>query len=157
MKLYSKTCRAKLGEEYAKTRAEIDSLHSVNKELLEKQEDLATILKDGEMKNDSVESYIGSLRAAKGTLERISADQSRELTEAEVDRLVEVPGAVDAQIVELVATDEAIKDCVYALGRVLDTDTDQLDLELYLKRVRELSRRQFSVRQKIVNLEQMKA
>ena len=64
---------------------------------------------------------------------------------------------MDAQIVELVATDEAIKDCVYALGRVLDTDTDQLDLELYLKRVRELSRKQFSVRQKIVNLEQMKA
>ena len=154
LKSASETCRAKLGEEYAKTRAEIDSLHSVNKELLEKQEDLATILKDGEMKNDSVESYIGSLQSAKGTLERISADQSRELTEADVDHLVEVPGAVDAQIVELVAADEAIKDCVYALGRVLDAD--QLDLELYLKRVRELSRKQFSVRQKIVNLEQMK-
>ena len=36
LKSASETCRAKLGEEFAKTRAEIDSLHSVNRDLIER-------------------------------------------------------------------------------------------------------------------------
>ena len=155
LKSASETCRSKLGEEYAKTRAEIDSLHSVNKELLEKQDDLVNMLKDIELKDSEVETNTGLLTESKELLDDINAVQSKEMTKEDIDNLVEIPNAAHSQLLDLIVTDEAINDCIYALGPTLDNE--QLSLEAYLKKVRELSRKQFHVRQRIIKMKQTTA
>ena len=49
-----------------------------------------------------------------------------------------------AQVDEAVANDEAITDCIYSLDQALRKD--RITIDVYLKKVREMSREQFSCR-----------
>merc|ERR1712032_1324655 len=125
VKSLSETCRAKMGEEFAKTKAEVDSLHSINKEVQESKE----LLEDTEklaMECDEI--------------------QSKEFTRENIDEVVEIDPS-HKMLLELIIADEAIKDTVYALGHLLNEGN--LSLEIYLKKIRDLSRKQFVIRQKI--------
>ena len=145
-------CHLWLGEEFAKTRAEIDSLHSVNKELLEKQEKLVKVLEKVEISNTEVDNNIESLKESESVLETIKATQNQEWCKEDIDNLVEITAKTDSQLLDLTVTDEAINDCYYALGHKLDNN--QISLETYLKKIRELSRKQFTTRQRIFILSQ---
>merc|ERR1712032_769132 len=125
VKSLSETCRAKMGEEFAKTKAEVDSLHSINTEVQESKE----LLEDTEklaMECDEI--------------------QSKEFTRENIDEVVEIDPS-HKMLLELIIADEAIKDTVYALGHLLNEGN--LSLEIYLKKIRDLSRKQFVIRQKI--------
>ena len=154
LKSASETCRAKLGEEFAKTRAEIDSLHVVNKDLLERQEKLVDILDETELKQSEVEEIILNIEQSKQVLDELKPVLDTDITKNEVDSLVETPIPLDAAILEATVADEAVKDCIYALGRALSND--KISVETYLKKVRELSRKQFHTRHKIKYLESVK-
>ena len=61
-----------------------------------------------------------------------------------MDSFVTVGSALEAQLVDSHVSDTAIEDAVYHLGRALHDGT--LECEVYLKRVRNLSRLQFGHR-----------
>lgn len=155
LKSASETCRAKLGEEFAKTRAEIDSLHSVNRELIDRQEKLVDLLDDIELKQTEVEENVETIGGSHKTLENLESVLATEFTKDNVDDVVEVIQPSDNLILEAIVADEAINDSIYALGRVLDSDI--ISVETYLKKVRELSRKQFHTRQRINHLQSAKA
>ena len=146
VKSLSETCRGKLGEEFAKTKAEVDSLHSINKELLERQEALSDILKTIELRNTEVQESKGLLEDTKKLAMECDEIQSKEFTQENIDEVVEIDPS-HKTLLELNIADEAIKDTVYALGHLLNEGN--LSLEIYLKKVRDLSRKQFVIRQKI--------
>jgi ESCRT-I complex subunit TSG101 len=142
----SEECRTKLGEEYSRTRAEVDSLHSVNKELIEHQEGLEQARREMAAREEEVATDLETLAEARAVLEVVGEARSvtAPVTADTVDELVRVPAPGHRQLLEAVANDEAIKDCVYALGQALRRD--RVSVEVYLKKVRELSRDQFTCR-----------
>ena len=146
IKSLSETCRAKLGEEFAKTKAEVDSLHSTNKELLERQEKLADILKNIDLNNIAVQNSKDLLKDTEQYVRKCNEIQSKEFSRENVDEVVEIEPS-HKTLLELIVVDEALKDTIYALGHLLNEGT--ISLEVYLKKIRDLSRKQFVVRQKI--------
>ena len=146
VKSLSETCRGKMGEEFAKTKAEIDSLHSINKELLERQEELSDILKTIDLRNTEVHESKDLLEDTEKMSMECDEIQSKEFTRENIDEVVEIDPS-HKTLLELIIADEAIKDTVYALGHLLNEGN--LSLEIYLKKIRDLSRKQFVIRQKI--------
>ena len=146
IKSLSETCRGKLGEEFAKTKAEVDSLHSINKELLERQEKLTDLLKKVDLKNTEVQTSKDLLEDTKEFVRKCDEIQSKDFTRENIDEVVEI-GPSQKPLLDLIVADEAIKDTIYALGHLLNEG--HLSLEIYLKKIRDLSRKQFVVRQKI--------
>ena len=142
----SEECRTKLGEEYSRTRAEVESLHSINKELIDRQEELDRLRERlAELKVEARED-VKTVRQARDLLKEVQEARSitTRVTSETVDELVKVNKASDRQLMEAVANDEAIKDCVYSLDQALRKD--RISVDIYLKKVRELSREQFSCR-----------
>merc|ERR1719500_2680998 len=80
---------------------------------------------------------------------------STPVTSETVDELVKVDKASDRQLMEAFANDEAIKDCIYSLDQALRKD--RISVDIYLKKVRELSREQFSCRLLISKIEEREA
>merc|ERR1719278_2260623 len=74
------------------------------------------------------------------------------VTSETVDELVKVNKTLDRQLIEAVANDEAIKDCIYSLDQALRSD--RISVGIYLKKVRELSREQFSCRMLISKIQE---
>ena len=142
----SETCRTKLGEEYSRTRAEVDSLHSVNKELIDRQEEVDKLRLRMTSLDVDATADVATLIKAKDTLAMLQEARttSRPVTVDTVEELVKVPNPAHRQLLEALAEDEAIKDTVYALGQALKND--QISTDVYLKKVRELSRKQFNCR-----------
>lgn len=64
----------------------------------------------------------------------------------EVDEIVCSSTVVYNQLLELVAEDAALEDTIYHLGRALNSEIANIDLEQFLKRVRGLAREQFTKR-----------
>lgn len=146
IKSLSETCRAKLGEEFAKTKAEVDSLHLTNKELLERQEKLTNILQKIDLNNSEVQNSKDLLSDTGKYVRKCNEIQSKEFSRENIDEVVEIEPS-HQNLLELIVVDEALKDTIYALGHLLNEGT--ISLEVYLKKVRDLSRKQFVVRQKI--------
>ncbi|KAK4053812.1 Suppressor protein stp22 of temperature-sensitive alpha-factor receptor and arginine permease [Microbotryomycetes sp. JL201] len=61
----------------------------------------------------------------------------------EPDEIVCSSTVVYNQLLDLVSEDAALEDTIYQLGRGLNTDTANIDLDKFLKRVRGLAREQF--------------
>ena len=142
----SETCRTKLGEEFSRTRAEVDSLHSVNKELIDRQEELEKLRRRlGELETEAG-GAVETVRHARDTLVQVKEARgvSAPVTAETVDELIKVSNPAHRQLLDAVANDEAINDCIYALGQALKND--QISTAVYLKKVRELSRKQFVCR-----------
>ena len=150
----SEECRTKLGEEYSRTKAEVESLHSVNKELIDRQEELDRLRERlGELNMEAKED-VETVRQARDLLKEVQEARSvtTPVTSETVDELVKVNKTLDRQLIEAVANDEAIKDCIYSLDQALRSD--RISVEIYLKKVRELSREQFSCRMLISKIQE---
>ncbi|GAA96744.1 uncharacterized protein L969DRAFT_54417 [Mixia osmundae IAM 14324] len=61
----------------------------------------------------------------------------------EPDEIVCSTSVVHNQLLDLVAEDAALEDTIYQLGRALNSDTAQIDLDQFTKRIRSLARDQF--------------
>ncbi len=143
--------KGRLQEEFSRTRAEIDVLHSTNRELLDSQEKISVMIKDMEGAEEDAKDRMEQLKRAEQELEQAMLRLSVKVS---VDDLVVVSsgGAADIQQVEAVADDLAVDDAIFALGRALQEH--RVECDVYLKKVRELSRLQFKKRAIIVACEQ---
>ena len=153
LKSASETCRSKLGEEFSKTKAEVDSLHSVNKELIDRQEDIQNMLLDMRSKEIEAKENIKVIGEALDIFKIVADENLAQASVDVVDELIHVPNAIHAQMLEAVSSDEAINDCIYALGRALENE--KITLDVYLRKVRELSRKQATARILVNSLEQV--
>ena len=139
--------RSKLDEEFLKTKAEVESLHSTNKELLDGQEKINDIVaelewkcRELEVRGEKLEDSGKALEEAGVTLTEV-ADAAKE----EPDTTVLISGgSLHRQLVDAFSTDSALDDAIYALGTALHQGT--LEFDVYLKTVRKLSRKQFQQR-----------
>ena len=89
---------------------------------------------------------VETVRHARDTLVQVkeARDVSSPVTADTVDELIKVSNPAHRQLLDAVANDEAINDCIYALGQALKND--QISTAVYLKKVRDLSRKQFVCR-----------
>jgi len=136
------TLRLKLEEEESKTKAELESLSLVNHELLDNQEEMERV--EGELETMIAESKIecDELTSCLETMEKLSqAFDGITLTE---DSVRVGGGPLHKQIMELYADDLAYSDALYWLGEGFKAG--HVPCEKYLKKVRDLSRKQFYTR-----------
>ena len=142
----SEECRTKLGEEFSRTKAEVESLHSVNKELIDRQEELGRLRERlGDLQVEAAQD-VETVRKARDLVKEVVEARldSTPVTSDTVDELVKVEKPSDRQLMEAVANDEGITDCIYSLDQALRKD--RITIDVYLKKVREMSREQFSCR-----------
>ena len=136
--------KLKLEEEFMRTKAEVQSLHSTSKELLDGQEKINDIMRAMDEKLKEMEAHEERLKAKERELDEASvnvAEMATAAAEMGPDEVIVVPGGVHGQLVEAYAIDSSIDDAIYSLGEALRLG--MLDCEVYLKKVRNLSRRQF--------------
>lgn len=140
--------KEKLSEEFSKTKAELESLHATSRELLDGQEKLVEIDKSMNDKTAELESFMNELKTQESdmtaALERLEIFET-DTSILNVDQgVVTVETPVHRQIVEAFVEDSSIDDAIYALGEALRLG--HLSWEIYLKKVRNLSRKQFFLR-----------
>ena len=142
-----KVLRERFAEEFYKTKAEIQTLHSTNKELLDGQEDIGTIDAELQTKISQLDSCLVDLDLEHQSLEKAiqSVDQLDPESLDPDKGIVEVPEPLYGQIVNCFAEDAAISDAIYHLGEGLRTGRFP-SLDMYLKKCRNLSRQQFYLR-----------
>ncbi|XP_040563838.1 tumor susceptibility gene 101 protein [Lepeophtheirus salmonis] len=137
--------KAKLNEEFMKTRAEIDSLHETTKDLLDSQEALSkhlTELQELSKVSDSQQETLTTLR----TKFRNSIDSLTSLLHSGInpDEIIHPQYPLQQQILCAYVEDASADDSIFFLGEALRRG--RIDLEVYLKRVRQISRKQFMSR-----------
>jgi ESCRT-I complex subunit TSG101 len=138
--------RDKLEEEFSARKAEVSCLHSTNKELLDGQERIGAILTEVATKTTEVQAQTAALLRTEVEL-RSAAYRLSELdvpAAASADDVLVVSDPLQARLLDAFATDAAIEDVVYSLGEALHAGV--IGCDVYLKKVRHLSRRQFHQR-----------
>lgn len=147
--------REKFTEEFYKTKAELQTLHSTNKELLDGQEDIGAIEAELEAKISQIDTCLDELKLEKDSLENSIAA----ITDLSPEALHPDKGIINAQeplygqVVRCFAEDAAIGDAIYHLGEGLRLGQIS-SLDLYLKKVRNLSRQQFYLRATMIKARQ---
>ncbi|CAB4062481.1 TSG101 [Lepeophtheirus salmonis] len=130
---------------FMKTRAEIDSLHETTKDLLDSQEALSkhlTELQELSKVSDSQQETLTTLR----TKFRNSIDSLTSLLHSGInpDEIIHPQYPLQQQILCAYVEDASADDSIFFLGEALRRG--RIDLEVYLKRVRQISRKQFMSR-----------
>ena len=133
----------KLEEEFMKTKAEVQTLHATNKELLDGQEKINDIIRNLETNTKELTEHERAFAEKETELnETLNQLSELDLTSAvEADEVIIVPNALHNQVVEAFALDAAIDDAIYSLGSALHNGV--IECDVYLKSVRNLSRKQF--------------
>eukprot|EP00095_Tigriopus_kingsejongensis_P000399 snap_masked-scaffold19_size710362-processed-gene-1.3 protein:Tk00399 transcript:snap_masked-scaffold19_size710362-processed-gene-1.3-mRNA-1 annotation:"tumor susceptibility gene 101 protein isoform x2" len=141
----SEKLRPRFEETYQRTSAECESLFFTHKDLLDGQERLNEALADLEAKTRALAGPMESLRVHQRDL-KAQQELLSDLSQSTVDpeSVFEAASPGHAQLVNAYATDAAIDDTLYALGNGLQHG--QIEFQDYLKKVRQLSRKQFQQR-----------
>ncbi|XP_023321816.1 tumor susceptibility gene 101 protein [Eurytemora carolleeae] len=146
------TCRGKLGEVWCRTKAEIDSLHVLNRELIERQEKIGELVEMMKEKEEEVGKALSTLRVMEELMTEVQGLRSQQISSKDGEKMIFTESACQDRILETVAEDEAVNDSIYALGRALKAG--QVGAEPYLRAVRDLSRDQFELRLRTIKLQQ---
>jgi len=147
--------RERFTEEFYKTKAEVQTLHSTNKELLDGQEDIGAVEAELDAKLAQVESCLDDLNLEqRGLVQSIKAidDLAPEALDADKG-IINTEEPLYGQIVKCFAEDAALGDAIYHLGEGLRLGLIP-SLDLYLKKVRNLSRQQFYLRATMIKARQ---
>eukprot|EP00916_Digyalum_oweni_P024185 GHVL01039995.1.p1 GENE.GHVL01039995.1~~GHVL01039995.1.p1 ORF type:complete len:447 (+),score=45.44 GHVL01039995.1:140-1480(+) len=135
--------KRKLREFFAQAQAEMDVLKKTEADLTKGKDKLEKMVKDLEQEKISIESNIILLRTKNDEVK--DALQKMEQTDnLEIDEAVVTTTPLYRQLLDAFAEEQAIEDAIYYLGEALRKNV--IELEVFLKRVRELSRKQFMQR-----------
>ncbi|UJR07544.1 hypothetical protein I4U23_011832 [Adineta vaga] len=137
--------RIRLDETIQIGNAQIDSLRRTEQDLTDGQKKLQTLINDAQQQQVQAQNYITNLRAK--TNEMLEAAQkmpsSGKENSVKDDALI-TPAPVYKQLLQAYAEEHAIQDLLYYLADGLRKES--IGLDIYLKHVRELSRKQFILR-----------
>lgn len=135
--------RTKLLDIDSVKQGEIDSLRRVNQDLQDGERTLNALISEADTEADNLTELAAELkRKTAQTSEAINRMQHRD--KADIEDAVVTPAPLYRQIMNLFAEESAIQDLIYYLSEGLQRRT--ISLDIFLKQVRFLSRRQFMVR-----------
>ncbi|KAF9201440.1 hypothetical protein BGZ49_008312 [Haplosporangium sp. Z 27] len=119
---------------------EMHNLVTVNKKLNDAEDRTKSELQGLKELNTKIQHNITSLTS---TIEQLDAniEQIRALPDNPVEEIIYGSSVVHNQLFELVAEEIAIEDTIYYLGKALSQD--KVELNAYMKHLRNLSREQF--------------
>ncbi|XP_059167098.1 tumor susceptibility gene 101 protein-like [Physella acuta] len=133
----------RLRETFAQAQAEMDVLRKTQKDLSTGKIKLETIITELEKEQDDLEKNIAILQSkdkeVKDAIQKMESSQ-----DMNIDDAVVTTTPLYRQLVDAFAEEQAIEDAIYYLGEALRKNV--IELESFLKRVRELSRKQFMLR-----------
>ncbi|CAG0912889.1 unnamed protein product [Notodromas monacha] len=136
--------RRKLGEIFQQYQAEMNVLKRTQVDLMEGERKIQGILSRLENEKRELEEKIQLMTEKKKEIEDALGKMEKKQEDLNVDDAVVPSAPLFKQIFELFAEENATQDAIYYLGEALRRNV--LDLETYLKQVRELSRKQFLLR-----------
>lgn len=135
--------KRRLKETFAQAQAEMDVLTKTQKDLNEGKLKLEQIISNLEKEKDDISKNIRLLSDKDDEVkEAVKKMESQE--EVNIDEAVVTTTPLYRQLVDAFAEEQAIEDAIYYLGEALRKNV--IELESFLKRVRELSRKQFILR-----------
>eukprot|EP00117_Sycon_ciliatum_P038113 scpid60601/ scgid28383/ Tumor susceptibility gene 101 protein; ESCRT-I complex subunit TSG101 len=124
---------------------DLSQLSGTHSELVDGGNRLQQMIDEMSAKQNELRASIEELKACQSEVHTAN-DRLQKLTDeqANVDAIVVADYPLHRQILDLLAEDNGIEDTLYYLGEGLRRDT--IELDVFLKNVRELSRRQFFLR-----------
>ncbi|KAK3605192.1 hypothetical protein CHS0354_013003 [Potamilus streckersoni] len=135
--------KRRLRETFAQAQAEMDVLYKTHSDLMQGKDKLDKMIRDLEKEKVEVEGNTQLLRQkdeeVKEALKRLENQD-----ELSIDEAVVTTTPLYRQLVNAFAEEQALDDAIYYLGEALRKNV--IDLDVFLKQVRELSRRQFMLR-----------
>jgi len=135
--------RTKLLDIDSVKQGEIDSLKRINQDLQDGERTLSGLINEAEAETITLAELTAELkRKTAQANEAINRIQHRD--KADIEDAVVTPAPLYRQIMNLFAEESAIQDFIYYLSEGLQRKT--ISLDIFLKQVRFLSRRQFMVR-----------
>jgi len=135
--------RMKYNEIDAIKQAEIECLKRVNQDLQEGEQSLNNLINEAEQETENLIDLTADLKRKQAQLnESINRIQHRD--QANIEDAVVNPAPLYRQLLQLYSEDLAIQDLIYYLSEGLQRKT--ISLDIFLKQVRFLSRRQFMLR-----------
>jgi len=135
--------RRRLREVYAQAQAEMDVLKRTQDDLNKGKSKLENMINRLEQEQLDLEKNIMVLREKNDAMcDLISKMQTQE--QIDVDEAVVTVAPLYKQLLNAFAEENAIEDAIYYLGEALRRQV--IDLDVFLKHVRELSRKQFMLR-----------
>lgn len=135
--------RWRLKETFAQAQAEMDVLYKTQADLLKGKEKLETMIRDLEKEKSDISSNIVLLKQKDGEVKEMMGRLENQ-EQISIDDAVVTTAPLYRQLLKSFAEEQAIEDAIYYLGEALRKNV--IDLEVFLKRVRELSRKQFMLR-----------
>ncbi|CAH1798904.1 unnamed protein product [Owenia fusiformis] len=135
--------RRRLKEIFAQAQAEMDALKKTQEDLNAGKAKLEEMVGNLEKEQIEVEKNISLLREKdEEIMDVLARMENREAID--IDEAVVAPAPLYKQLLNSFAEEQAIEDTIYYLGTALNRGS--IDLDVFLKKVRELSRQQFMLR-----------
>ncbi|GAB6024096.1 hypothetical protein CHUAL_008809 [Chamberlinius hualienensis] len=135
--------RRRLREIYAQSQAEIDVLKRTQDDLTKGKVKLETMISRLEQEQMDLEKNILVLNEKNEAMNELTNKMQKQ-EQIDVDEAVVTTAPLYKQLLNSFAEENAIEDAIYYLGEALRRQV--IDLDIYLKHVRELSRKQFMLR-----------
>ncbi|XP_056015299.1 tumor susceptibility gene 101 protein-like isoform X2 [Ostrea edulis] len=135
--------KRRLREMFEQAQAEMNVLHKTQTDLLKGKEKLETMVRNLENEKGEIENNIKLLQdkdqEVKEVLRKLDSQDKLDIDEAIITTT-----PLYRQLLNSFAEEQAIEDAIYYLGEALRKDV--IDMDVFLKQVRELSRKQFFLR-----------
>lgn len=132
--------KRRIQEKVNQYQAEIQTLKRTKQELVEGQNKLTEIMNKLERDEAELKKNIQLLQDKDAELTK-SLEQLEQNDEIDVDEAVQTTAPLYKQLINAYAEEAAIEDAIYYLGEALRKGV--IDLEVFLKKVRQLARKQF--------------
>lgn len=128
---------------FEQAQAEMNVLHKTQTDLMKGKEKLEKMVKDLENEKVEIENNIALLEEKDKEVKEVLRKLDNQ-DKLDIDEAVVTTTPLYRQLLNSFAEEQAIEDAIYYLGEALRKDV--IDLDVFLKQVRELSRRQFFLR-----------
>lgn len=135
--------RRRLREQFSQTQAELETLGRIQQELTQGKNKLDDILSRLEKEQVELDKNITILKDKNQELEK-AIERMSEQQPLDVDEAVTTTAPLYKQLLNAFAEEAATEDAIYYMGEALRSGV--IDLDMFLKQVRSLSRKQFMLR-----------
>uniref|UniRef100_A0A8W8JL61 Tumor susceptibility gene 101 protein n=1 Tax=Magallana gigas TaxID=29159 RepID=A0A8W8JL61_MAGGI len=135
--------KRRLREMFEQAQAEMNVLHKTQADLVKGKEKLEVMVKELENEKVEIENNIKLLQDKDQEVKEVLQKLDNQ-DKLDIDEAVVTTTPLYRQLLNSFAEEQAIEDAIYYLGEALRKDV--IDLDVFLKQVRELSRKQFFLR-----------
>eukprot|EP00058_Branchiostoma_floridae_P019306 XP_002604796.1 hypothetical protein BRAFLDRAFT_276977 [Branchiostoma floridae] len=136
--------RRRMRETFQQAQAEMDALKRTEDDLKKGQRQLDEMIQKLDTECVEVDKNVQLLKQKDEEIKEVITKMESQSDSVDIDEAVVTTAPLYKQLVNLFAEENAIEDTIYYLGEALRKGV--IDLEVFLKHVRELSRKQYMCR-----------